>query len=103
MVSPRPPQVGLLAGGARAARREEADAGSLEQTTRGLLRGFGLKMGETTRGRFEQRVLDLVAGHDMLGRVTRPMLRAREALRRELADLHKQTLAIAREDQCVIA
>ncbi len=70
----------------------------LEQTTRGLLRGFGLKMGETTRGRFEQRVVDLVAGHDMLERIMRPLLRAREALRRELADLHKQTLAIARDD-----
>lgn len=34
----------------------------------------------------------------MLERIMRPMLRAREALRRELADLHKQTLAIARDD-----
>jgi transposase len=70
----------------------------LEQTARGLLRGFGLKMGETTRGRFEARVLELVAGHAMLERIMYPLLRAREALRRELANLHKQTLAIARED-----
>lgn len=70
----------------------------LEQTTRGLLRGFGLKMGETTRGRFEHRVLELVAGHSALEHVMRPLLRARDALRRELADLHKQTLAIARHD-----
>jgi transposase len=70
----------------------------LEQTARGLLRGFGLKMGETTRGRFEDRVLELVAGQAMLERIMRPLLRARAALRRELAMLHKQTLAMARED-----
>ena len=69
----------------------------LEQTTRGLLRGFGLKMGATTRGRFEERVLTLVGGHPMLEAIMRPMLRARDALRRELAVLHKRTLAIARE------
>ena len=71
----------------------------LEQTMRGLLRGFGLKMGATTRGRFEERVLVLVGGHAMLNAVMRPMLRARDALRRELAVLHKRTLTIAREDE----
>ena len=82
------------------AARKQMQGGliDLEQTTRGLLRGFGLKMGETTRGRFEHRVLELVAGHAALEQVMRPLLRARDALRRELADPHKQTLAVARED-----
>lgn len=71
----------------------------LEQTVRGLLRGFGLKMGATTRGRFEGRVLTLVGGHPMLEGVMRPSLRARDALRRELAVLHERTPAIAREDE----
>ena len=56
-------------------------------------------MGATTRGRFEERVLALVGGYAMLGAVMRSMLRARDALRRELAVLHRRTLAIAREDE----
>ena len=71
----------------------------LEQTMRGLLRGFGLKMGSTSRGRFEERVLVLAGGHSMLEATMKPMLRARDALRREFAVLHKRTLAIARENE----
>ena len=56
-------------------------------------------MGSTSRGRFEERVLILVGGHAMLEATMKPMLRARDALRRELAVLHKRTLAIAREDE----
>ena len=55
----------------------------MEFSIRGILRGFGLKMGEVSKGRFATRVRELVAGHAMLERITEPMLRARETLRTE--------------------
>jgi transposase len=70
----------------------------LELGIRGLLRGFGLKLGEVSKGRFAARVRELVAGQPMLERVVEPMLRAREALRAEFHALHRAVLAIVRED-----
>ncbi len=48
----------------------------VEFSVRGILRGFGLKMGEVSKRRFAARVRELVAGHAMLERITEPMLRA---------------------------
>jgi transposase len=70
----------------------------VELGIRGLLRGFGLKLGEVSKGRFAARVRELVAGQPMLERVVEPMLRAREALRAEFHALHRAVLAIVRED-----
>src|SRR3954471_18426201 len=70
----------------------------VELSIRGSLRGFGLKLGEVSRGRFAVRVRELVAGQPMLERVVEPMLRAREALRAEYQVLHRAVLAIVRED-----
>jgi transposase len=70
----------------------------VELSIRGLLRGFGLKLGEVSRGRFAARVRELIAGQPMLERVVEPMLRAREALRSEYLTLHRAVLAIVRED-----
>ena len=41
----------------------------VELGIRGLLRGFGLKLGEVSKGRFAARVRELVAGQPMLERV----------------------------------
>jgi transposase len=70
----------------------------VELSLRGLLRGFGLKLGTVSRGRFVARVRELVAGQPMLERVAEPMLRAREALRAEYQVLHRAVLAVVRED-----
>src|SRR5919202_2428522 len=70
----------------------------IEGAIRGILRGFGLKVGVTTKPRYSTRVRELVAGHPMLERIAEPMLRAREALRAELAVLHRQLLALVRDD-----
>src|SRR5215211_802934 len=72
--------------------------GDVELGIRGLLRGFGLKLGEVSRGRFAARVRELIAGQPMLERVVEPMLRARDALRAEFQVLHRAVLAIVRED-----
>jgi transposase len=71
----------------------------LEQSIRGLLRGFGLKVGEVGKARFSTRVAELVSGHAMLERVIKPMLRSRDALRREFAEVHRVMLHTVRADQ----
>ncbi len=70
----------------------------LENSLRGILRGFGLKVGATGRAGFEGRIRELVAGQAVLERNVEPMLRAHAALRAEFATLHRQVLAIVRED-----
>jgi transposase len=70
----------------------------VELSLRGILRGFGLKLGQVSKGRFAARVRELVAGQPTLERVAEPMLRAREALRAEFHVLHRAVLAVVRED-----
>ena len=71
----------------------------VELSLRGLLRGFGLKVGDISKGQFATRVRTLVTGHTMLERVAAAMLQAREALRTEFAKLHRAMLAIVRTDE----
>jgi transposase len=70
----------------------------VERGIRGLLRGFGLKMGAVSKGRFATRARELVSGHAMLESVVGPMLAAREALGVEFTKLHRAVLAIVRAD-----
>lgn len=46
----------------------------VELSIRGILRGYGLKAGEVSRGRFEARIRELIEGHEMLGTVIGVML-----------------------------
>src|SRR3954453_8791427 len=48
----------------------------VELSLRGLLRGFGLKVGEISKGQFAGRVRPLVPGHPTLERVAAAMLQA---------------------------
>jgi transposase len=70
----------------------------VELSIRGILRGFGLKVGPVTRKVFEARIRELVAGQATLERITTAMLLARTALKAEYEKLHKAVLAIVRED-----
>jgi transposase len=71
---------------------------ALEMSLRGLLRNFGLKVGAISRGRFEQRIRELVAGNPMLLAATEPLLRARSFLRQELAGLERRVRQLAQDD-----
>ena len=71
----------------------------VELSIRGLLRGFGLKVGEVSKGRFEARIRDLIGGHAMLERIIDPMLRACEALQAEFCRLPREMLAVVRTDE----
>ncbi len=68
----------------------------VELSIRGILRGYGLKIGKISKGRFKARVLELVDGHAILEEIMMAMLRAREALRAQFAVLHRQMLTIVR-------
>jgi transposase len=58
----------------------QAKLRDVELSIRGILRGFGLKVGEVSKGRFAARIKELVAGHEMLETVIGAMLQAREGL-----------------------
>lgn len=71
----------------------------VEFSIRGILRGFGLKMGLVTRKSFEPRVRELCAGQTMLEQVCSAMLAARSSLQAEHGKLHKEMLSIVRKDE----
>lgn len=82
-----------------ARKQLQAKMRDVELSLRGLLRGFGLKVGEISKGQFAARVRTLVFGHRMLERIAEAMLQARDALRTEFGKLHRVMLAIARVDE----
>jgi len=67
----------------------------VELSIRGILRGYGLN----SRGRFEARIRELIAGHAALSMVIDAMLTARAALWSEFTKLHREMLKIARADK----
>jgi transposase len=70
----------------------------VEFSIRGILRGFGLKVGAVSKGRFAARVEELIAGHLMLEAVIGALLTARAGLHSEFMRLHRRMLAIVRAD-----
>lgn len=70
----------------------------VESGIRGVLRGFGLKVGPIIRGRFKSRILELVDGHAMLEAMISAMLAARTALETVFKRLHRALLALVRDD-----
>jgi transposase len=70
----------------------------VESGVRGVLRGFGLKVGPISRGRFEMRILELADGNAILEAVIGSMLAVRTALQKEFTRLHRELLALVRAD-----
>jgi transposase len=71
----------------------------VEMGLRGVLRGFGLKVGPTTARSFPIRVRELVEGHPTLTAVGEALLAARDALGAQLRALEKRLRDQAREDE----
>jgi transposase len=74
---------------------------AVELSLRGLLRGFGLKVGKTTPLTFDGRIRDLVAGQPTLQVIGQALLAARDVLARQFTDLDKRIHATARQDERV--
>ncbi|HYW60032.1 MAG TPA: IS110 family transposase [Xanthobacteraceae bacterium] len=70
----------------------------VESSLRGILRGFGLKVGKTTPVKFEGRVKELVAGNPSLERTADSLLATRAVLRREFNGFERQLRGMARND-----
>lgn len=73
----------------------------VELSLRGILRGFGLKVGKTTPRTFDGRIRELVDGQPTLQGIADALLAARETLAREFAGLDKQIHRTARQDERV--
>jgi transposase len=71
----------------------------VEMGLRGVLRGFGLKVGPTTPRSFAARIRELVAGHATLTAVAGALLAARETLGEQLRELERRLRNQARGDQ----
>jgi len=76
----------------------QAKRHDVEMSLRGVLRGFGLKIGQTTPKTFEARTRELVEGHPTLEAVAEALLAARAELLLRFKDLEKRLMAVARAD-----
>jgi transposase len=70
----------------------------VEMSLRGILRGFGLKVGSTTPRRFAGRIKELVAGHPSLAAIAEALLAVHAVLLREFNGFEKQVRKMARQD-----
>ena len=70
----------------------------LEASLRGILRGFGLKVGKTTSKRFAERIKELVVGHPSLEVLSEALLAAHAVLLREFNGFERRVRTMARQD-----
>lgn len=70
----------------------------MENSMRGLMRGFGLRIPRPLRGRWDTACRDCLSGHPGLWAVFKPLLVARGALLEQLAALDKRVRDVAKED-----
>ena len=76
----------------------QSKAIAIENDLRGSLRNFGLKVGVVGAVKFEARIRELVADIPDLAGMVEPLLIVRRVLREQLAVLHRNLLAIVRDD-----
>jgi transposase len=76
----------------------ESKLRDVEMSLRGVLRGFGLKVGKTTPTNFSERIKELVSGHANLQVVADALLAVREVLLREFRGFEKRVRTMARHD-----
>lgn len=70
----------------------------MENSLRGILRGFGLKVGATTPKRFAGRIKELVAGHPTLEAVAASLLAVHDVLLREFNGFERRVRMMARSN-----
>lgn len=71
----------------------------LENQIRGLLKNLGLVIGKAGGNVFSRRVEELVAEQSLLQEAVGSLLAVRESVRREITDLHRKLLDLARNDE----
>jgi transposase len=73
----------------------QAKLQDIENSLRGILRGFGLKVGKTTKRSFAGRIGELVAGHPALETIARATLAVHTVLVREFNGFEKRVRAMS--------
>jgi transposase len=73
----------------------QAKLQDIENSLRGILRGFGLKVGKTTKRSFATRIGELVAGHPALEAIAAAMLAAHMVLLRAFNGFEKRVRAMS--------
>jgi transposase len=71
----------------------------IENSVRGLLHGFGIRIATLLRARWDAQVREAVAGHPTLPTILEPLLVARAALRDQVAIIDKRVREAARQDE----
>jgi transposase len=71
----------------------------LENEMRGLLRNFGLKVGQTAGGTFERRIRELIEDDDEMTEIMEPLLASRRELREGFVRLDKRIRNEAKDDE----
>src|SRR5260370_7064639 len=74
----------------------QSKLGDLENSLRGILRGFGLKVGRTTERNFAARIRTLVAGQANLERIAAALLEVHAVRLRELKLLDRRRIHTTR-------
>src|SRR5438105_15706121 len=74
----------------------QAKLRDVENSLRGILRGFGLKVGHTTSRSFPGRLRELVAGHPALETIADALLAVHAVLLREFNGFEKRVRTMAR-------
>ena len=70
----------------------------IEMSLRGILRGFGLKVGRITKAGFAGRIIELTEHHPALKAIAKALLAVHEVLLKELNGFEKQVRKLARSD-----
>jgi transposase len=70
----------------------------VENSLRGILRGFGLKVGKVTRNSFAGRIQQLVDGHPSLEMIAKSLLSVRAILLEEFKAFERRVRLMARSD-----
>lgn len=73
-----------------------------ENEIRGLLRPFGLKVGQVSSSSFAGRIRDLVADRPRLRLCMEALLTARETIMKQLAALHGELLRVTKNDELCV-
>lgn len=70
----------------------------IENQVRGLLQNFGLIIGRAKMNMFIVRATELIEEEPELAAAVAPLLKAREAVERQIADLNRKVMKLARHN-----
>jgi transposase len=71
----------------------------IENTIRGTLKVFGIRVGQVSRLGFSKRVRELVEGRGTITEIIAPLLKARDTLMEQMQVLHRKLMKLVRGDK----